>query len=323
MKVFSCYRLFFLFLLGLASAKASAEGGRVGDPTDWLIRTIQSSHIMTYSGIYTFSHDGKTETSRVMHLNDAEGEHGKLESLDGPPREIIRENDHIACYLPENHTVKLDRIEGRHFFPALISGSPSQLREFYTVTFAGLDRVAGRECRLIRLDPKDGFRYGYRFCADNQTGLLLRASMEDGARGVLQQFAFTEFAADAGLDIGKLKPSWNGSGWTWDRSGLAQDQELIWGISNPPTGFRKVMELHRGAEGRSAPFIQMMFSDGLASVSVFIEPARVNSSVTSESRRGALSFYSTRVGDQQVTAIGEVPPATVAQLVKSANMVKK
>ena len=323
MKLSGWTTLLAFFFFTFASFATQAEGGRSADPTDWLIRLVQSSQSMTYSGVYTFSHDGKVETSRVMHLNDGEGEHGKLESLDGPPREIIRENDHIACYLPENHMVKLDRVEGRHFFPALLSGSPTQLREYYSLSFAGIDRVAGRECRLIRLDPKDGFRYGYRFCADSQTGLLLRAALEDGSKGVLQQFAFTEFMADAGVDASKLRPSWNGAGWTWDRSGLVQDSELIWGVSNPPVGFRKVMELHRGAEGRSAPFVQLMYSDGLASVSIFIEPARANASASSESRRGALSFYSSRMGDQQVTAIGEVPPATVAQLVKSTGLIKK
>lgn len=316
-------RWFVLIAIWVTSACAHAEGGRAIDPTDWLIRIVQSSQIMTYSGVYTFNHDGKSETSRIMHLNDADGEHGKLESLDGPPREIIRENDRITCYLPENHMVKLDRMEGRRFFPALISGSPTQFREFYQLSFAGIDRVAGRECRLIRLEPKDGFRYGYKFCADTQTGLLLRASMEDGAKGVLQQFSFTEFATDAGIDASKLKPSWKGEGWIWDRSGLAVDQELIWSVSNLPAGFRKVSEMHRGAEGRSPPFVHMVFSDGLSSVSLFIEPARINSTMPSESRRGALSYFSVRAGDQQVTAIGEVPPATVEQLAKSAAMVKK
>jgi len=323
MKLFNLNREIALLVLGLAASVCWADTGRLVDPSDWIARTVQSSHGITYLGVYTFSHDGKSETSRIIHLKDAEGEHGKLESLDGPPREIIRENDHIACYLPDNHMVKLDRIEGRHFFPALLSGSTTQLREVYNFSFAGSDRVAGRECRLIRLDPKDSYRYGYRFCADNQTGLLLKASMEDGAKGVLQQFAFTEFIADINIDASKLKPSWNGAGWTWDRSGLIVDQELSGVVINPPQGFRKVLEMHRGADGRNLPSIHMVFSDGLAKVSMFIEPARVNSSMNSESRRGALSFFSSRVGDQQVTAIGEVPPATVEQLVKTAVFPKK
>jgi len=323
MKMRAAFRGCAFCLLGLSSGWVWAEGGRAIDPTDWLVRTVQSAQILNYGGTYTFSHDGKSETSRIVHINDAEGEHGKLESLDGPPREIIRENDHIACYLPESHLVKLDRVEGRHFFPSLLSGSPAQLRDFYTINFAGVDRVAGRECRQIRLEPKDGFRFGYRFCADSQTGLLLRATMEDGTRGVLQQFAFTEFATDSNLDSSKIKPSWNGAGWTWDRSGLVQSQEITWVISNPPAGFRKVIEMRRGAEGRNSPLIHMVYSDGLAAVSVFIEPARGSVATPAESRRGALSFYSSLVGDQQVTAIGEVPPSTVSQIVKSAVLSRK
>ena len=309
-------------LLLLLAGGARADTARAVEPVDWLARMVQSAHGLNYGGVFIFSHDGRAETSRVVHVNDAGGERGKIEALDGPPREIIRDNNQIACYLPDSRVVKVDRVEGRHFFPSLLSGSPQQLREFYNVSYAGVDRVAGRECQLIRLEPRDGMRFGYRLCADYQTGLMLRAALEDGTRGILQQFAFTEFDGDGTVDGSRVHPSWSTTGWYWDRSGLSQDGGANWNVTSPPAGFRKVLELHRSLEGKAAVLTQLVYTDGIAAVSLFIEPARGASYGSSESRRGALSFYSSRAGDQQVTAIGEVPPATVEQMVRSATEVK-
>jgi sigma-E factor negative regulatory protein RseB len=309
------------FALSLAGA-SWAEGGRTLEPIDWLTRMAQAAQLLNYGGVYTFSHDGKSETSRMTHVNDGGAERGKVEALDGPPREIIRENNQIACYLPDSRLVKVDRVEGRRFFPSLLSGSPMQLRDYYNVTYAGMDRVAGRDCQMIRLEPRDTLRFAYRLCADLQTGLMLRATLEDGPRGVLQQFAFSEVEGEPGLDRTRLQPSWSGAGWAWDRSGLTLDGDIAWSVSSPPPGFRKVLELHRALDTRGTPLIQLVYSDGISAVSLFIEPARSGMGATSESRRGALSFFTTRVGDQQVTAIGEVPPAAVSQMVRSAVPVK-
>jgi sigma-E factor negative regulatory protein RseB len=302
---------------------AFAETGRAGEAYDWLNRIVQSAQSMNYIGTYTFSHDGKIETSRVTHVNDGEGERGKVEFLDGPPREILRENNQITCYYPENRLVKVDRGEGRHFFPGLISGSPAQLKEHYVMTFAGNDRVAGRECRVVRLEPKDGFRFAYRLCADLQSGLLLRAATEDEHHAVMQQFAFTEFQVEGASDA-RLKPSWPANGWLWDKTGLQVDNAdngIV--VNTVPAGFRKIAEVRRAADGRNSPMVHLVYSDGLSSVSLFIEPARSGNATTVESRRGALSFYSWRSGEQQITAVGEVPPQAVAQFARAVSLSTK
>ncbi len=319
-------RLQWLLMLAglLVAGSACADApGRGSDALDWLLRMSRSSQAMNYGGVFTFTHDGRSETSRILHVNDGGSERGKVEALDGPPRELIRENSQIAVYQPDNRVVKLDRVEGRHFFPSLLTGSPTQLRDWYNVSLAGIDRVAGRECQLIRLEPRDALRFGYRLCADNETGLMLRAAVEDGARGVLQQFVFTEFEMVPAPAPERLRPSWSGDGWLWDRSGLVQDVDGGWQIGSPPAGFRKVLDLRRPVDARGGMMIQQVYSDGIAAVSVFIEPARSPAGgAPSESRRGALSLYSWRIGEQQVTAIGEVPPAAVAQMVRSAVSVK-
>lgn len=312
-----------LWALLLWAVSAQADSGRAPDPLEVLTRMVESAQSLNYGGVYTFSHDGKIETSRVVHFMDAEGEHGKLESLDGPPREILRENAHVTCYYPESRVVKVDRSDGRHFFPGLIVGSPQQMKELYTLTVVGVDRVAGHECRMVRLEPRDGYRFAYRLCADPQSGLLLKAITEDSNHAPLQQFTFTEIQLDSGVDVARLKPSWSGQGWVWDKSGLqADDADLGIQVSGVPNGFKKVAEVRRAADGRNSPMIHLVYSDGLSSVSVFVEPARGGASQTVESRRGAMSFYSVRMGDQQITAVGEVPPMTVAQFARAVSIAK-
>ncbi|MDE3012165.1 MAG: MucB/RseB C-terminal domain-containing protein [Pseudomonadota bacterium] len=307
-------------LLALASP-ADAEPGRNAQPLDWLVRMAQSAQMLNYAGTYIFTHDGRAETSRVVHINDGSSEHARIQALDGPPREIIRESGVLYCYLPDSHVVKVDRSEGRQYFPALFSGSPTMLREYYNVNYAGMDRVAGRECQIVQLEPRDGMRFGYRLCADIQTGLMLRATLEDGTRGVMQQFAFTEIDGSASRTA--LQPSWNADGWLWDRSGMSQTADSGWSMDAMPPGFHKISELlRRSADGRSVQVKQAVYSDGISAVSLFIEPARGNAGEAAATRRGALSFYSIRSGDQQVTAIGEVPPANVTQMVKAVNLVK-
>lgn len=309
------YGLAIALSLSLSSL-AHAEGGR-GDPVDWLVRMATSAQQLNYGGVFTFSHDGRAETSRVVHFNDGGSELGKVETLDGPPREIIRENNQLSCYMPDVHVVKLDRVEGRRFFPALLSGSPAQLRDFYNISFAGMDRVAGRDCRMIRLEPRDAMRFGFRLCADLDSGLMLRATLEDGARGVLQQFAFSNLEVEPGVDRTRVRPTWSGAGWIWDRTGLEPGGVVAWTVNNPPPGFRKVIELRRAADNHGGQIVQMVYSDGISAMSLFIEAPHGSPEATTLSR-GALSFYTLRSGDRQLTSIGEVPPAAVAQLVRSA-----
>ena len=75
------------------------------------------------------------------------------------------------------------------------------------------------------------------------------------------------------------------------------------------------MEVKRMISGKPAPISHIVYSDGLAAVSIFIEPLAPRAkSLNGLSKRGALNIYTKPVDEYQVTVLGEAPPMTVMQI---------
>jgi sigma-E factor negative regulatory protein RseB len=87
-----------------------------------------------------------------------------------------------------------------------------------------------------------------------------------------------------------------------------------WVLKNRPAGFKKLTELKRSIAGRAAMVSQIVYSDGLAAVSVFIEPLPKAQPPQSLSHQGAVNIYVRRISDHMVTVLGETPAATVMQI---------
>ncbi len=155
-----------------ATGLVAAETG--GDAMTWLKKIAAASRQINYAGTFVYQHGRQMETSRIAHMADANGEYEKLETLDGPPREIIRNNENVTCYLPDSKTVIIEKRTARQF-PALLPEQLSGIADNYVVTKGEQDRVAGHDCQVIALEPRDNLRYGHKYCADLASGLALRA----------------------------------------------------------------------------------------------------------------------------------------------------
>jgi sigma-E factor negative regulatory protein RseB len=282
----------------------------------WLTRMANAARQLNYSGVFSYRYGNFSETSRITHLADGNGGIEKIELLEGPQREIIRNKDEVWCYIPEARLVKIDRAETRRFFPALLPDPAQAFGNNYEVSVGQADRVAGRDCQILALRPKDNLRYGYRLCADRESGLLLRASMIRGRDEVLEQFVFTEIRIGEFIARDKLKPSYSDPNWPVEKSRVIVDSR--WTLKNPPAGFKKVMELERKLASRPTMVTQWLLSDGLAAVSVFIEPFQGEGTVSPKAiQQGPVSFISKQIQDHLVTVLGEVPPLTVTQIVNA------
>ena len=170
-------RTCFIVLLSLASAAHSAENVNQDEAFAWLKKMASASRQQNYSGTIVYQHGNRVETSRVVHfVNPAGGEFEKLETLDGPAREVIRSNDQVICYLPNAKTVLIeDRSRSARNFPALLPESVQGISDNYSIRKEGIDRVAGYDCQWIALLPRDNHRNGRRFCAELTSSLPLRA----------------------------------------------------------------------------------------------------------------------------------------------------
>ncbi|MEK6664338.1 MAG: MucB/RseB C-terminal domain-containing protein [Pseudomonadota bacterium] len=309
-------QLFAAWMLLVAVMAAHAADTTPDDAMAWLQRITNAAQQLNYSGNFIYQHGQQVETSRITHLKDASGEHEKLVTLDGRPRQIYRNNDEVYCFMPDDKTVMVDRHRVKKSFPALLPPQIAGLSEFYEIKLGGQERVAGRECQVIFLTPKDQYRYGHQLWADTQTGLLLKASTWSDKKQIVDQFAFTQITIGGPINRNELKPALKGKRLVRS-TGEGATQPLPidsgWDVSAAPPGFKKVNEMKRVLPGASMPVNHIVFSDGLAAASVFIEPVS-EKTLLGLSHQGALHVYSRKVGEHQVKVLGEVPAATVMHI---------
>jgi sigma-E factor negative regulatory protein RseB len=276
-----------------------------------------------YTGTFVYKHGNQIETSRIWHLTDASGSYERLETLDGPQREIVRKNDEVTCYYPAAKVAKVENWQAVRRFPAVVSEQLSAIIANYAVRKGGIERVAGHDCQMTLLEPRDQLRYGHAFCAEIKSGLPLRAKTLNERGETVEMFAFTQVDIGAQLSNEHVKARYDASapGWKLDQSALAigKDQDMRWMVLNQPAGFRKVLEAMRTIHGKQAA--QLVFSDGLAAVSVFVEPGVAGARAAQElSHQGAINVFTRAHSGYVITTLGEAPAATLMQFSNSVTL---
>ena len=313
----------FLAFVGAIGCTGYVAAQTSGDAMAWLKKIAAASRQINYAGTFVYQHGRKMETSRIVHKVDSGGEYEKLETLDGPPREIIRDNDNVTCYLPDTKTVVIEKRTTRQF-PTLLPEQLSDITESYVATKDGQERVAGYDCQSITLEPKDNLRYGHKFCAELASGLPLRARTFNDKGELVDLFVFTQLTIGSGISKDMLKSRFAGKSGSWhvDRTGLGQsetgaDSDSGWALKSPLAGFRKLTEMKRSIAGRPAQVSHIVYSDGLAAVSVFVESMPKSPPPAGPTYQGAVNMYVTSMSGQMVTVVGETPARTVKQIAES------
>lgn len=309
----------------LVALMLAAYGGSAGADTGanamaWLKKMTGATRHLNYSGTFVYHHSNDVKTSRVTHFVDASGEYEKLETLDGPSREIVRTNDTVVCYLPDSSTILVEKRNNKSELAGLLPEQSAALADNYAIRKGEVERVANFDCQWIVLEPKDNLRYGHRFCAEVATGLLLRAQTisEDGK--LVESFAFAQLKIGSGVtkDMVKSKYAVKSQGWTIDRSGQQPGEssdDTGWEVKSQPAGFRKLVEMKRSIARLPAQVSHIVYSDGLAAVSVFIEPLpNPRPAGPTLLHQGGVNIYSRPVADRLVRVVGEAPAATVQQI---------
>ena len=281
----------------------------------WLRKIQEATHKLSYSGTFVYQHGRRAETSRTTRYVDASGDVEKLEVLDGVPREIVRTRDTVRCYLPAARVVKVDRRTERDF-PALLPERINSLAANYDISLGENRRIAGFDCRSVVLTPKDNLRYGYKLYADANSGMLLKAVTFDSTGESVEQFMFTQLAI-GNVSRDMVKPRHAARSWKVEDAAAAPANlaSAGWALSAELPGFRKVVELKRKL-GESKPVAQMVYSDGLAAVSIFIEPlqGRGDPVRTGLASMGAINIYTREVANHIVTVVGEAPALSVQRI---------
>ena len=309
-----------------ASAPPAAAAAIHARAAAWLDRIPRAAQQENYEGVFVYQRGTFVQSSRIAHYaTHGDGEFESIESLDGKPRKLLRHDESLYTFVPERHLCIVEQRQNKDSFPALLSESGQQVLAVYEPKLLGADRVAGIDAQVIELDPKDAYRFAYKVWTDAKSGLLLRAQTLDASGQVLEQISFSQLRIGVPQNKAPIATGIrNTAGWTLVRPPLQPvDMEgQGWRFTPDVPGFRKIRELRRPMAAREAgappiPVDQAVFSDGLATVSVFVEPAEKNSRKEGAGANGATHVLVTRHGDYWITLLGEVPQGTL-QLFASA-----
>jgi sigma-E factor negative regulatory protein RseB len=308
-----------LFGAALALAVGAAQA-QSPETLAWLRKINEATQRLSYTGTFVYQNGNRTETSRITRYVDAAGDIEKLEVMDGVPREIVRTKDTVRCYLPDSRVMKVERRvdrRGEREFPALVPERITALARHYDISLGETRRIAGYDCQAVVLTPKDNLRYGYRLYADAGSGMLLRAATVDAEGNEIEKFTFTQLTL-GNVTRDMVKPRHAVRAWRVEDAEAEPARLAGWGLAAELPGFRKVTELKRRL-GESRPVGQMVYSDGLAAVSVFIEPleGRRDPVSTGLSSMGAIHIYTREVANHVVTVVGEAPAISVQRIADS------
>jgi sigma-E factor negative regulatory protein RseB len=294
-----------------------AAGAALGaEPKEWLERMNKALTTRNYVGVFTHMRGTRTETLRIIHRVKGRDVSERLLSLDASGREFIRQGDELTCYFPDKRTVLVERrapdgpLLGA--LPSLADGGDS---EVYEIRGGQRERMLGRSTRVVALHPRDEYRYGYRLWIDEETSIPLKTQLCDRSGQVIEQILFSSIDLPERIPDSMFKPQVDASNYRWlraDRRVATTATPAMWEAMRLPPGFRLSIRSNQAMPGSSEPVEHLVFTDGVASVSVFVEPRKRDAKpAEGPARVGSSSAFSTVVDDHQVTAVGEVPPGTV------------
>ena len=312
-----CQRCFSLLLLLAPLGLLAGDD----DPLRWLDRMTAAMSQMSYQGTFVYIQGENVETMRITHVVDERGTRERLVSISGKPREIVRDSGGIRWRSDESESIMADPAISRPFFPELPLDDARMAARSYAFTLTGTERVAGHSARLLTIAPNDAYRYGYNLWLDTQSGLLLQWKLNASDGETLAKLMFTELKIGSEVDRTELQPGTNQPSRESVKTGLPAEARSSQGQSNwqagrLPPGFR--LASHRQQEsGRDEVFEHLVYSDGIAVVSVYVESSGNRALDPGLGRRGTTHAFSRQVDDFHVTVVGDVPARTVQMIAES------
>ncbi len=317
-----------LLLASLLCALPAA--GRADDARGWLSRMEQAVETLSYEGTFVHMVGNSLETMHVIHRAVDGDVSERLFSRDQPGREILRQNDKVTCIFADQRTVLVEWRKGRRSGPLLgaLPHSSVDVEQWYEFREAGEGRKLGRAARIIEVRPRDEHRYGHRLWLDELTAMPLKIQLLDPSGNAVEQIQFVSMIVPAEIPDARLLPAVEVEGFTWYQqerlpaAAAAISPDVGWRVDQPPPGF-ELSESHvRTLPGSEHPVEHLVYSDGVASVSVFVEPAEASDEELSGlSRLGAAHAFTITRDGRQITAVGEVPPGTVERIARSLRAV--
>jgi sigma-E factor negative regulatory protein RseB len=295
--------------LALVAAPAFAESGE-----EWLARMGAALNNASYVGEFVSESADRTERLSITHRVRDGVVSERLVSLTGHGRELVRENDEVVVYLPDQKLAIIERRSGRSDLMGALPQFEGRIASWYKVDWVGRETLDDfGPTAVVAVRPLDGYRFGYRLWIDVDSHMPVRSDLSDGAGRVIERLRFTKLEFDDDIPDSAFEPAVDRSKLRWVRQSPQSDDEApAWRAAQVPPGFRLSVSGMQALTGDGMPVNHLVYSDGLATVSVFIQaPEPGKPPMQGTTRSGVASAFTTVVDGHQVTAVGEVPPRTL------------
>ncbi|SEO20645.1 MucB/RseB C-terminal domain-containing protein [Pseudomonas sp. NFACC39-1] len=301
--------LFSLLLGGWCVIPAYA-----GEAQDWLNRLSQAEQQQSFQGTFVYERNGSFSTHNIWHRVQDGKVRERLLQLDGSAQEVLRIDGRTQCVsgsliagvgnTPEGTARALD---------------PQKLKNWYDLAVIGKSRVAGRPAVIVALTPKDQHRYGFELHLDRETGLPLKSLLLNDKGQLLERFQFTRLNITA--------PSDSDLQATAECKVVAQNPaqsakaKTAWRSDWLPPGFELTSSGMRKDPETNVQVNSLMYDDGLARFSVFLEPLNGGTVTDTRTQLGPTAAVSRRLttpqGEMMVTVVGEIPIGTAERIALS------
>ena len=287
--------------------------------SEWLMRMHEASRRRAYVGTFVVSAGGNLSSARIWHICDGEQQMERVETLTGAPRSTFRRNDQVMTFLPEMHIAVAEKRESLGLFPNMLQARDTSIAQYYRVKATGHERVAGFDADVVQLLPQDHWRFGYRVWTEKNTGLVVKLQTLEGDGHVLEQASFSELQLDAPVSMTRLTQMMaNTEGYQILKPELLKTTAAAqgWLLKDTVPGFKAMSCYTRTVKGATDTLhentMQWIFSDGLATVSLFVELFDAHHhGQSARTSQGATHTLTRRMGAWWLTVVGEVPYPTL------------
>jgi len=307
------FRIVSLLLFSFAANAASVDS--------WLDKMHQAQSMQNYQGSLIIRQNDKLQAIKVKQGVQAGKSWQTLELQTGEDQIIFRKNGQVTTIFPNQKTFTVAVATEQNSMGPLHPALPEnrdKLKQLYHLKLGSEDRVANKITQIVQMLPRDNYRYGYTFWLDKKSGLLLKCDLINRKGQVLEQLMYSDIEL---LDTAPVNQIDESKLITYKKIMLSNDADINskkWHTENIPAGFMVTRSV-KSADKKSS--YHLVYSDGMASISVFIEPLKKNQKIMEgSSSMGPINVYSSYINDVHITAIGEVPAPTVRMIAQSMHL---
>ncbi|QGX41276.1 MucB/RseB C-terminal domain-containing protein [Permianibacter aggregans] len=304
--------------LGFAASLAANEP----DPKALLDRMARAFRELNYDISFVYIRDNQVEPMRFVHAYEEGRERSRLVHLNGDAREIIRDDDTITAYLADAKPIMVDKAGSIPFTRSLLDNL-ARIKDSYRLSLGERERIAGRSAQELVIMSPNNDRYGYRIWIDQETGLLLRSELVSDTRQIIEQWQVVNFTANQPIADVELQVSADINPATGVRvlpvAAINSDETVSpFTVDYLPSGFVLRSQQLQRKPGVDEPIHHLLFSDGMAAISVYISktPAGIRSAERVW-RRGGMTIVEKADSERRVTVVGEIPSSTARKIAMS------